>query len=67
MPDATIAAPLAMPPTAHRPKPYSGPSKAEVLALRKQYCHPSLFLMYREPLMVVEGHLQYVWDETGKR
>jgi alanine-glyoxylate transaminase/(R)-3-amino-2-methylpropionate-pyruvate transaminase len=58
---------LTLPPTTHRPKAYVGPSRAEVLAMRKQYCHPSLFTIYREPLLIVEGHLQYVWDETGKR
>lgn len=63
----TVLERLAMPATNHRPKPYTGPSKAEVLAMRKQYCHPSLFLLYRDPLMIVEGHLQWLWDETGKR
>ncbi|MEO8452461.1 MAG: aspartate aminotransferase family protein [Gemmatimonadota bacterium] len=57
----------AMPATTHRPAAYTGPSRAEVLAMRAQYCHPSLFTLYREPLMIVEGHMQYVWDETGKR
>src|SRR5262249_49488817 len=26
-----------------------------------------LFTLYRDPLLVVEGHMQYVWDETGRR
>ncbi|MEO7986968.1 MAG: aspartate aminotransferase family protein [Gemmatimonadales bacterium] len=56
-----------MPPHDHTPRPYSGPSKQEVLAMRKQYCHPSTFLYYREPLMLVEGHMQYLYDETGRR
>ncbi len=65
----TTAAParLSMPPHDHAPRPYSGPSKQEVLAIRKQYCHPSTFLYYRDPLMLVEGHMQYVYDETGRR
>lgn len=57
----------ALPPCSHRPKPYAGPTYDETLALRKQYLNPGLFLYYRKPLMVVEGHLQYVWDETGRR
>jgi alanine-glyoxylate transaminase / (R)-3-amino-2-methylpropionate-pyruvate transaminase len=57
----------AMPPSPHTPRPYTGPSKQEVLALRRQYCHPSTFLYYREPLMLVEGHMQYLFDETGRR
>jgi alanine-glyoxylate transaminase/(R)-3-amino-2-methylpropionate-pyruvate transaminase len=38
-----------------------------VLALRHQYLSPGVFMYYKEPLMVVEGHMQYVWDEAGKR
>jgi alanine-glyoxylate transaminase / (R)-3-amino-2-methylpropionate-pyruvate transaminase len=38
-----------------------------VLALRQRYLHPSLFMLYRDPLMIVEGRGQYVWDETGRR
>jgi alanine-glyoxylate transaminase / (R)-3-amino-2-methylpropionate-pyruvate transaminase len=61
------ASPPAMPACAHRPRPYAGPSRAEVLALRQRYGHPSLFTLYREPLLVVEGHMQYVFDENGRR
>src|SRR5262249_22832974 len=28
---------------------------------------PGRLTSYREPLMLVEGHMQYLWDETGKR
>lgn len=56
-----------IPPFAHQPQPYTGPSADEVLALRKQYLNSGLFLYYKKPLMVVEGKMQYVWDETGKR
>jgi alanine-glyoxylate transaminase / (R)-3-amino-2-methylpropionate-pyruvate transaminase len=56
-----------MPPHDHTPRPYAGPSRQEVLAMRRQYCHPSTFLYYRDPLMVVEGHMQYLYDETGRR
>lgn len=51
----------------HQPAPYAGPSKAEVLALRQQYLTPGLITYYRDPLLVVEGHMQYLWDESGKR
>jgi len=56
-----------LPPTAHMPAPYTGPSAAEVLALRKQFLSPGLFLYYKQPIMLIEGSRQYVWDETGKR
>ena len=58
---------LELPPTSHQPKPYTGPTAAEVLALRRQYLSPGLFLYYQKPIMIVEGKMQYVWDETGKR
>jgi alanine-glyoxylate transaminase/(R)-3-amino-2-methylpropionate-pyruvate transaminase len=51
----------------HVPAPYDGPSKQEVLALRQQYLTPGLITYYRDPLLIVEGKLQYVWDEQGKR
>jgi alanine-glyoxylate transaminase / (R)-3-amino-2-methylpropionate-pyruvate transaminase len=58
---------IALPPTAHQPQPYTGPSADQVLALRKQYLNPGLFLYYKKPIMIVEGKMQYVWDDTGKR
>lgn len=51
----------------HQPTPYTGPSRDEVIALRKQYVSPGVITYYREPLMVVEGHMQYVWDDQGTR
>jgi len=51
----------------HKPTPYTGPSRDEVLALRTQYLSPGLIKYYKDPLMIVEGHMQYLYDETGKR
>ncbi len=56
-----------MPPCEHRPRPYTGPPRDEVLATRRQYLNPAIFTIYREPLLVVEGHMQYLYDETGRR
>jgi alanine-glyoxylate transaminase/(R)-3-amino-2-methylpropionate-pyruvate transaminase len=56
-----------LPPCKHQPKPYTGPSADEVLALRKQFLNPGLFLYYKKPVMFVEGKMQYIWDDTGKR
>src|SRR5215470_7365164 len=67
MATALRASPPALPPCEHQPRPYRGPSRAEVLALRQQYAHPSLFTFYRDPLLIVEGHRQYLFDETGRR
>jgi len=56
-----------MPDCDHTPRPYIGPPKAEVLAARRQFTNPAIFTLYREPLMIVEGHMQYLFDETGRR
>jgi alanine-glyoxylate transaminase/(R)-3-amino-2-methylpropionate-pyruvate transaminase len=56
-----------LPPCSHRPQAYTGPSKDEVIALRKQFVNPTIFTYYAKPLMIVEGHMQYLYDETGRR
>src|SRR3954451_12079232 len=56
-----------LPPFDHQPAKYDGPSRDEVAALRKQYLNPGIFLYYKRPIMIVEGRMQYVWDETGRR
>src|SRR5579859_5380434 len=58
---------IVLPPTSHQARKYAGPSAEEVLALRKQFMNPGIFLYYKKPLMLVEGAMQYVWDDAGKR
>jgi alanine-glyoxylate transaminase / (R)-3-amino-2-methylpropionate-pyruvate transaminase len=67
-PTTTHGAPrLQLPPTDHVPRPYDGPSREEILAMRRQFTNPVVFTLYREPLLIVEGHMQYLYDETGRR
>jgi alanine-glyoxylate transaminase/(R)-3-amino-2-methylpropionate-pyruvate transaminase len=56
-----------MPATDYKPRPYDGPSRDEVLAMRKHFANPAIFTMFREPIMIVEGHMQWLFDESGKR
>ncbi len=58
---------IPLPPCTHVPRPYSGPSAADVLALRQRHLNPALFHYYRSPLMLVEGRGQWLFDETGRR
>jgi alanine-glyoxylate transaminase/(R)-3-amino-2-methylpropionate-pyruvate transaminase len=58
---------LDLPPCDHVPRPYTGPPRDEVLAMRRQFANPAVFTLYREPLMIVEGYMQYLYDETGRR
>lgn len=67
MPEAATRAAPALPACDHEPRPYDGPSRAEVLALREQYVNPAVFTLYREPIMIVEGWMQWLFDETGRR
>lgn len=56
-----------MPACDHQPTAYQGPSRDEVLALRRKHVAPAVFTYYREPVQIVEGFKQYLWDDTGRR
>jgi len=67
-PAVTLAAPrISLPIINHQPQPYDGPSRDEVIALRHQYVSPGVITYYKDPLMIVEGHMQYLYDEQGTR
>mmetsp|Transcript_8104 Transcript_8104/g.19398 ORF Transcript_8104/g.19398 Transcript_8104/m.19398 type:complete len:388 (+) Transcript_8104:243-1406(+) len=51
----------------HVPLPYDGPSKEEVYKLRQEFLNPAKFLHFKEPVLIVEGKMQYLFDEKGKR
>lgn len=56
-----------LPPCNHQPKPYRGSSFQEVMEMRQQYLSPALLTYYKNPVMIVEGSMQYVYDEKGRR
>ncbi|HEX4683799.1 MAG TPA: hypothetical protein VH277_13865, partial [Gemmatimonadaceae bacterium] len=56
-----------MPACGHTPRLYTGPSRDEILAMRRHYTNPTIFTVYAEPLLIVEGYMQYLFDETGRR
>ncbi len=56
-----------MPPCSFTPQPYMGPSREQVLADRQRYLSPGLITYYKNPLLLVDGHMQYLFDETGRR
>ncbi len=51
----------------HSPTPYSGISRQQVIDLKSKYVNPVVGTYYQRPIMIVEGSMQYVFDETGKR
>ncbi len=56
-----------LPASEHRPAAYSGPTRDEILGLRREYLNPGILTYYQEPICIVDGHMQYLWDETGKQ
>ncbi|KAJ6842624.1 alanine--glyoxylate aminotransferase 2-like protein 3, mitochondrial-like [Iris pallida] len=56
-----------MPPFDYVPPPYNGPSAADIIKKRLQFLSPSLFCFYKKPLNVVDGKMQYLFDEDGRR
>src|SRR5262245_31407974 len=53
--------------SSHTPRPYEGPARDEVLAMRREYLTPGLITYYRDPILVVEGHMQYLWDDAARQ
>jgi 4-aminobutyrate aminotransferase-like enzyme/Ser/Thr protein kinase RdoA (MazF antagonist) len=47
--------------------PASEPTKVETMAARRRSIGGSVSVSYREPLKVVRGWMQYLFDETGRR
>ncbi|MEQ8821692.1 MAG: aspartate aminotransferase family protein [Sumerlaeia bacterium] len=61
------AQPLAPPASGYTPVPYEGPSFDEALALRREHLNPGIFHLYSQPLMIVEGKGQYLYDKDGRQ
>jgi 4-aminobutyrate aminotransferase-like enzyme/Ser/Thr protein kinase RdoA (MazF antagonist) len=46
--------------------PSPEPAKAETLAARRRLIGPSLGISYADPLKIVRGWMQFLYDETGR-
>ncbi|KAK7114554.1 alanine--glyoxylate aminotransferase 2, mitochondrial-like [Littorina saxatilis] len=56
-----------MPPCDFKPQVHKGKSKEEILKIRKDNLIPGLLTFYKDPVYVHQGHMQYLWDTSGKR
>ncbi|GHC50258.1 aspartate aminotransferase family protein [Roseibacillus persicicus] len=56
-----------LPPFSHTPKRYTGLPFEEVMRLRQEHLTPALLTYYEKPVMLVEGKMQYLFDEKGRR
>ncbi|CAD6271844.1 unnamed protein product [Miscanthus lutarioriparius] len=64
---AAAAAVPKMPAFGYTPPPYDGPRADEIFRKRAQFLSPSLFHFYDRPLNIVDGKMQYLFDEDGRR
>ncbi|XP_015263297.1 PREDICTED: alanine--glyoxylate aminotransferase 2, mitochondrial [Gekko japonicus] len=56
-----------MPPCDFVPEKYESYPYEHVLKIRRQYVSPSLILYYKRPLMLHQGHMQWLFDHEGRR
>lgn len=50
-----------------KPTPYKGIKYEEALGVRKNRLGPTMHLLYKRPIMITQGHMQWLWDDSGKR
>lgn len=51
----------------HTPAAYSGPPFEQIVKDRTSYMPNFYFHYYKNPLLIVSGHLQYLYDHKGRR
>jgi len=57
-----------MPALDYTPPPYTGPSKAEVMATRRAHMSPAQVTLYGDdPFLMASGYMQYAFDEENRR
>lgn len=56
-----------MPPTDFVPRPYTGPSYQQVEQMKGVYMPPSITNAYKKPVLLTQGHMQWLYDNDGKR
>ncbi|XP_013396767.1 alanine--glyoxylate aminotransferase 2, mitochondrial-like [Lingula anatina] len=56
-----------MPPCDFKPEPYQGISYDKAREVRQTKLNPGMFVYYKKPVMIHQGHMQYLWDVDGKR
>ncbi|KAK3608047.1 hypothetical protein CHS0354_031033 [Potamilus streckersoni] len=56
-----------IPPCDFKPQPYKGITYESAIKVRKANLNPALLTYYKKPVMVYQGHMQWLWDTEGKR
>jgi len=63
---ADISVP-SMPSTSFQPQPYTGPDLEKVKNIRANNLNPALLTYYKNPVLIHEGHMQWLFDHEGRR
>ena len=56
-----------MPAFDYKPPKHTGLTYEEAKAYQSAHVHPAHFNYYQEPVYIVDGKMQYLFDYTGKR
>lgn len=56
-----------MPPCDFTPEDYEGPDYDRIREIRKEKINPGLFSYYKKPLLIHQGHKQWLYDYEGRR
>ncbi|KAI9555756.1 hypothetical protein GHT06_018271 [Daphnia sinensis] len=56
-----------MPATSFQPTPYEGPDFDKIRSIRANHLNPALFTYYKTPLLIHQGHMQWLFDHNGVR
>lgn len=57
---------LKLPHVTHTPQPFTGNS-ADIIAKRAKHFSNAYSTYYSKPLIITEGHMQYLYDNNGNR
>ena len=56
-----------MPPCDFKPEKYDGISYEDAMKVRSDKLTPALLTYYKKPVMINQGHMQWLWDINGNR
>ncbi|KAL8464462.1 hypothetical protein ACS0TY_034111 [Phlomoides rotata] len=51
----------------YTPPPYAGPSADEILKKRQEFLNPAVNHLFKQLLNLVDGKMQYLYDDKGRR
>uniref|UniRef100_T1JJ22 Alanine--glyoxylate aminotransferase 2, mitochondrial n=1 Tax=Strigamia maritima TaxID=126957 RepID=T1JJ22_STRMM len=56
-----------LPASNFKPRKYAGLSYEELMKIRKTNLQPGILTFYNSPVLISQGHMQYLFDNRGKR